>query len=412
MRPNVFLSTLFSTPKFLLLRVLCFPLFVICFAPAQTFTVLHTFTGPPDGIFPDSLLLDSSGNFYGTTFSGGASYYGTAFKLSPSGKERVLYNFVGGYGTYPDSQMVRDAKGTLYGTTSSGGAYNDGAVFKLDTKGNETVLYSFTAQADGYQPNGVVLDDSGTLYGTTKHGGSGCCGCCGTVFKVTTAGKLTVLHNFADDAGGAYPSGSLLRDSSGNLYGTTLEGGDLTCFAPYGCGTVFKLSKSGKETVLYSFHATGEDGDNPDTGVVRDTAGNFYGTTVYGGLSNCHGVPGCGTVFKLDSGGKETVLYRFGSAGGDGTNPSGPPVLDAAGNIYGTTYYGGTTSCGCGVVFMLDTNGKETILYTFTGGADGAHPFTPALLDKSGNIYGTASAGGDLSCGQDQGCGTVFKLTP
>jgi len=389
-------------------------------AQAQTFTTLYEFQGPPDAKAPDStLLLDDSGNLYGVSYGGGASYRGTAFKLSSSGKETVLYSFVAGYGSSPDS-AIRDAEGTLYGTTTYGGSFAQGTVFKVDQKGNETVLYSFRGaeKSFGFNPNGVLRDEQGNLYGTTMFGGqAGACfgGGCGIVFKLDPAGKETVLYTFKGGTDGGYPSGPMVRDAAGNLYGETAYGGDLSCFAPYGCGTVFKLDPAGKETVLHRFTGTGGDGQGPWAGLAGDKDGNLYGATLEGGTGpNCTSAEnGCGTVYKVDKTGKEKILHSFTGSGADFPPVYANLTLDEKGSIYGTTSNGGSQNCGsgCGAIFMLDPAGKQSILYEFTGGTEGAGPGAGVTLDSAGNIYGTTSVGGDLSCNMGAGCGTVFKLT-
>src|SRR5271157_830687 len=238
-------------------------------AQAQTYTesVLHSFPGSPDGANPYAgLVRDAQGNLYGTTVNGGAQAKGTVFKVDATGNETVLYSFTGagGDGASPTGLLVRDAQGNLYGTTVFGGASGKGTVFKVDATGNETVLYSVTgAGGDGANPEaGVVQDAQGNLYGTTAYGGAGNCSNgsfygCGAVFKVDTTGNETVLYSFTGTGGdGAEPAG-LVRDGQGNLYGTTSAGGDLACRAPAGCGTVFKVDTTGNETVLYSFTGTG-----------------------------------------------------------------------------------------------------------------------------------------------------------
>jgi uncharacterized repeat protein (TIGR03803 family) len=301
-------------------------------------TVLHTFTGSPDGKFPEAdLLRDTAGNLYGTTSGGGASGYGVVFKLDPTGKETVLHSFTGSPdGSRPGGDLIRDANGNIYGSTGYGGTGN-GTIFKVDADGEETVLYSFTGSPDGQYPVGaLVRDGAGDLYGMTYIGGiSGV----GTVFKVDTTGKETVLHSFTGKGGdGAYPVAGLVRDAAGNLYGTTIGGG-----ASCNCGTVFKLDTTGKETVLH--HFTGSNGADPYAGLVRDSVGNLYGTTFYGGAS------GYGVVFKLDPTGKETVLHSFTGGTTDGTEPRAGLVRDAAGNLYGTTQDGGASNRG--TVFKL-----------------------------------------------------------
>jgi uncharacterized repeat protein (TIGR03803 family) len=313
-------------------------------------TVLYSFTGfgrkcggPVDG----SLLRDSAGNLYGSTIFGGDSGMGTVFKIDTAGTETVLYSFKGA----PDAQnpvggLIRDAAGNLYGI-AGGGSSNVGTVFKLDRTG-ETILYNFTGGPDGANPTGsLVQDPSGNLYGTASYAGAMNSG---TVFKLDTLGAFTVLYTFTGGADGASPNGSLVRDSSGNLYGTTLLGG--TAPILFG-GVVFKLDTSGNQTVLHEFTG-GADGGFPYAGLVRDAAGNLYGTTYYGGI----GVNGSGVVFKVSEAGTETVLHTF-SDFADGTNPYGGLFRDSAGNLYGTAQSGGRNLCGfveppgCGVVFTI-----------------------------------------------------------
>lgn len=383
-------------------------------AEAQTYSVLYSFKGAPDGSYPyASSILDSAGNLYGTTGFGGVSYWGTAFKLDPSGKETVLYNFLGGYGEVPAASLFRDSDGNLYGTSEYGGSYNKGAIFKLDKRGNETVLHSFSGGTDGALPSSaLVQDEDGNLYGSAPHGGDLSCGGgpvvgCGVVFKLDSVGKETVLHTFRGQTDGAVPNGVIL-DQAGNLYGTTIGGGS-GCYGD-GCGTIFELDKAGKLTVLYSFTGTAGDGANPFAGVTRDAAGNLYGTTLYGGDLSCYS-NGCGTVFVLDHAGKEKVLHAFTGTKGDGKSPVAGVIEDPAGDLYGMTPFGGAT--GDGTVFKLNKSGRETVLYTFKAGwADGAEPSAGLILDRDGNLYGTTPYGGDFGCDVRLGCGVVFKLTP
>ena len=355
-------------------------------------TVLHTFTGADDGAYPiGDLIQDPAGNLYGTTSYGGAggAGAGVVYKLDPKGNLTVLYTFTGGNdGGYPYAGVTRDSAGNLYGTTNIGGsAGGAGVVFKLDPMGNETVLYNFTGGADGGYPYaGVTRDAAGNLYGTTTYGGSPAGQ--GVVFKVDTNGNETVLYTFTGKDG-ASPIAGVTRDSAGNLYGVTSGGGSSNL------GALFKLDTTGKETVLFGFPAT--DGANPVAGVIQDSAGNLYGTTQGGGTD------GAGLVFKLDGRGRETVLHTF-TGGADGAEPLGGLIQDAAGNFYGTTEYGG--AAGAGVVFKLDPNGNETVLYSFTGGADGAYPLAGVTMDSAGNLYGTTLDGGSA------GIGVVFKLDP
>jgi uncharacterized repeat protein (TIGR03803 family) len=321
-----------------------------------------------------------------------------------------LYSFTGSNGEGPYAGLVRDTAGNLYGATSVGGSgqcgvlgMGCGTVFKLDRKGKETVLHSFTGP-DGDSPNGVIRDASGNLYGTTYAGGSGQCnfGGCGTVFRLDVRGKETVLHSFTGGADGAFPFAGVVLDAKGNLYGTTFNGGDMSCGSDgLGCGVVFKLDTRGAETVLYSFTGGATDGCNPAGGLVRDNAGNLYGTTYGCGASDF------GTVFKVDADGAQTVLHSFSGGTKDGREPYAGLVQDTDGNLYGTTVYGGGTGYGgygCGTVFKVDTSGTETVLHSFSGTTDGCNPFAGVILDVKGNLYGDTQSLGPSKWG------TVYEL--
>ncbi len=367
-------------------------------AQAQTYTVLNSFRGVIHGAYPLAGLIEgSAGNLYGTTEYGGETGDGVVFRVDTAGTETVLHSFTGQPdGAIPFAGLIRDSAGNLYGTTERGGI-GYGVVFKLDTSGTETVLYSFTGGADGGSPaSGVIRDSAGNLYGTTTVGGIGCHFGCGVVFKLDTAGTETVLHTFRG-GDGANPATALIRDSAGDLYGTTPNGGSSNA------GVVFKVNKTG-ETVLHSFRG-GADGASPLAGLIQDSAGNLYGTTAYGGLRGCPPRNACGVVFKLDTTGTYTVLYSF-TGKADGANPFAGLIQDSAGNLYGTTNGGGTSRLG--VVFKLDTTGTETVLYSFTGVADGFNPFAGVIRDSAGNLYGITPFGGIASCE----CGVVFKLQP
>ena len=382
---------------------------------AQTYKVLYTFEGGTDGAYPFAgLLRDSAGNLYGTTRGAGqAGLEGSVFKFTPLGKFKLLHSFVGGGpdGAQPSSGLVRDSLGNLYGTTAGWGT-SPGTIFKLTKYGVFSVLHTFTGGAGGAVPLGpLVLDPAGNLYGATGAGGNPTCGGgrgCGVVFKLDPSGKETVLHTFLGGKRGTYPNGGLIRDAAGDLYGTTLAGGGTGNH-----GVVFKLDPAGNETVLYAFKAE-PDGSHPNGGLIQDAAGNFYGTTLWGGKGNCQGMS-CGVVFKLDTNGNETVLYSF-SGVPDGGNPVAGLVMDPVSNLYGTTLTGGAPGCldyACGVVFKLDQLGKETVLYTFVPeGTTGFAPEAGVILDSAGNIYGTTSLGGDTPDCQTGGCGVVFKITP
>jgi uncharacterized repeat protein (TIGR03803 family) len=370
---------------------------------AQTYSVLHSFAGAPDGCKPQGdLLRDGAGNLYGTTANCGSGN-GVVFKISAAGKETILYRFTGKTdGGLPEAGLIRDKAGNLYGTAYAGGASGDGVVFEL-SKGKETVLHSFSGSDGAHPTASLVRDAAGNLYGTTFYGGTASCGC-GTVFKIDTTGAETVLYSFTGGTDGKFPAGRLLPDSVGNLYGTASEGGAVNCgrFGMYGCGVVFKVDSSAHETVLYSFTG-GADGGQPLAGLIRDSAGNFYGTTFSAGnLSRpCALNNGCGVVFKLSKADQETVLYTF-TNGTDGANPTADLARDSAGNLYGTTKLGGA---GYGVVFEIQ-GGSESALYTFQGSNDGAGPLAGLIRDSSGNLYGTTSFGGSATEG------VVFKLAP
>jgi uncharacterized repeat protein (TIGR03803 family) len=376
---------------------------------AQTFKILHTFAGTPDGAGPTSIIRENStGTIYGVTFGGGATGNGTVFKITRAGNEAVIYSFgAAPDGNFPES-ITADAAHNLYGVTQVGGASNNGTVFKIDPSGSETILYSFAGGADGRLPFGRLIRDSdGNLYGTTLFGGTSCD--CGTVFKLDPSGNKTVLYTFTGVPDGASPTGALIGDSKGNLYGTTQYGGiirDSVIFCSgVGCGTVFKLTRGGDESVLYRFAARPNDGIFAISDLILDSAGNLYGVTSAGGMKNGITPQGLGTVFKLDPSGHETTLYAFKGKfdGGDGNIPEGGVVRDSAGNFYGVTAGGGTDQRG--TIYKLDPFGNETVLYTFTNGADGEEPTTRLVIDPAGNLFGASSGGAGKS-------GLVFEFTP
>jgi uncharacterized repeat protein (TIGR03803 family) len=317
-------------------------------------------------------------------------------------KERVLFSFRLGDGnsTYP-SQLTLDKAGNLYGTTAYGGELccgcdsGCGTVFRLTPDGSMNVLYYFECDyfgAGGCYPYGGVVQDpaTGYLYGTTAGGGAVYRG---TVFRLAPDGTKHVMHLF-EGSDGADPETRLLRDGKGGLFGTTYGGGDY-----YYYGTVFKIMQDGSGfAVLHSFDGT--DGDEPRAHLKNDDAGNLYGVTTFGGSS------GYGLVFELAPDGTEQVLYNF-SGGPDGAYPIGGLADDDLGNLYGTTYAGGRTSCdgGCGVIFKLTPNGNFNVLHAFKGGRDGARPYAGLLKGKNGSLYGTTHEGGN-------GYGTIFEITP
>ena len=371
--------------------------------------VLYSFKGGTDGVSPAGpLIADRKGNLFGVTGSGGGGTdcdngsegCGTVFKLAPDRTETILYAFPGGStGAIPHTGLTAGMNGNFYGTTYEGGSKNLGVVFELAPGGTETVLHSFLGGSDGSIPSGVLLrDGSGNLYGETAFGGDGTA-CtvgsngCGTVFKIAPGKRESVLYAFQGGGDGSIPSGNLIIDDNGNLYGATELGGDANCAnGSTGCGTVFKLAPDGTETVLYAFKG-GNDGNGPSSGLIADNSGNFYGMTAGGGGAGCNPV-GCGTVFEVTPDGNETVLYSF-KGGSDGIDPYDGVVLDKAGNLYGVTEEGGV-SCGhtgCGTVFKLAPNGALTTLYAFNP-RKGNGPSGALLLGKHKLLYGTTSLGG------------------
>ena len=304
----------------------------------------------------------------------------------------VLYGFHGETidGGYPYAGVIRDSAGNLYGTTYLDGAYSDGVVFELKTDRMETILHSFAGgAADGEFPfAGLVRDASGNLYGTASQGGTSGDG---IVFKLSKSGKETVLHNFGGPDG-QYPYGGVIRDSAGNLYGTTYIGG------ASGLGTIYKVTKGGTETVLHNFTGGASDGAFPYlTGLLMDSAGNLYGVTEGGGASDN------GVVYVVSPSGTLTVLHSFAGGTSDGCIPLGTPAMDKQGNLYGTA-----SSCGAhglGIVWKVSNSGEETVLHNFRGGpSDGAYPYAGVVRDAAGNLYGDTEEGGS------DNYGTAYKL--
>ncbi len=351
-------------------------------------------------------LLEVGGAFYGTTYYGGTNNVGTVFKLTTAGTETVLHSFGSGHdGSYPQAGLI-DVGGTLYGTTHSGGRYGYGAIFKITTAGTESVLHSFGVGYDGKYPDAELIDVGGMLYGTTTFGGeyfgSSKFGF-GTIFTVATSGSsYSVIHSFGGGSDGENPEAGLTY-VGGTIYGTTAGGGQPQ--SGYGgWGTVFKVTPSGAVTVLHSFNKT--DGASPYAGLVA-VGRTLYGTTMQGGAVH-HCDLGCGTVFKITSSGTETVLHSFGG-GNDGANPEAG-LIDVGGTLYGTTHGGGsvhtcTFSGGCGTLFQISTSGTESVLHNFGHGNDGANSLA-GLINVSGALIGTTVYGGADSAG------VVFSLTP
>jgi uncharacterized repeat protein (TIGR03803 family) len=383
-------------------------------AQAQTYTVLYTFTGGTDGGWPYSgVILDDSGNMYGTTETyGDDSACGTfdgcgvVYRLDPSGNQTVLHTFEGNAdGRQPQwGNLFRNHAGDLLDTTQYGGQNGDiglGTIYALTNTGKEIIVHRFQGgPADGEEPQtGLIEAQDGTYYGTTAAGGSGPFGDCGTVFNLSKSGKLTLIHSFVG-GDGCQPEGGLVMDAQGNMYGVTSTGGAL------GYGTVYKITPAGAVTTLHNF-ANQPDGANPLGILAIDKAGNLYGTTPGGGDPKCTTAnQGCGIVFEIDTQGKEHILHSFLNP--EGGMPYAGVVLDPAGNLYGST--SGFSTYNWGSLFKLDPQQNFTKLHDFTGGADGGFPFSAMTLDH-GALYGTTYLGGLATACGGQGCGVVFKLT-
>ncbi len=384
---------------------------------SATETVLYAFgtNGSGDGSEPSGpLVIDSSGNLYGTTALGGSNNTGTVFELTAASVEHLVYSFgaQGGTDGYsPNGRLAIDASGDLLGTTSGGGSGNalnppdgSGTVFRISSAGAETLLHSFiqpSTSVDGGQPfSGVVLNAAGDAFGTTSAGGANGTG---AVYEVTAAGSESLLHSFGalGSGDGANPYGGLIMDAAGDLFGETSSGGAT------GKGCIFEIPSGGSESVLYSFGASGPaDGSVPAGSLSMDSAGNLYGATQYGGAN------GTGTIFELTTAGTEVILHSFGAAGsGDGDGPNGDLLINAAGDIFGTTASGGSSrlsASGGGEVFEITPTGTYSVLYEFgqSAASDGQSPHGGLIEDSSGNLYGTTVSGGT------HGDGTVFRITP
>ena len=360
-------------------------------ARAQTLKTLVNFSGS-NGANPYATVIQGKdGNFYGTTFAGGANSEGTVFEITAEGKFRTLYNFCSlancADGSLPQASLVQGVNGNLYGTVSYGGAHNAGGIFEITATGGVKLIYSFCSRAgcaDGSTPSAaLLLGRNGNFYGTTWTGGVGGGG---TVFEVTATGALKTLHSFCSQpncADGEKPTAALIQARNGNFWGTTSSGGSA------GDGTVFKMSPTGALTTLHSFN--GSDGSNAVAGLVQATDGNFYGITELGGDNNA------GTVFQITPAAALTTIYKFCSQSGcdDGANPEGQLIQASDGNLYGTTFQGGVTAQG--TIFKITTAGALTTVYTFcslSGCADGQFPVASLIQASNGDFYGTTVLSG------------------
>ncbi len=376
-----------TSTKSVVLFALCFILAGVAARPAQgqTFTVLHSFTDGSDGANPEGALIqDSTGNLYGTASGGGEDRSGVVYEISTAGTETVLYSFKGGKdGAGPTTSLVRDREGNLYGAALIGGSDDYGTIFRIDASGKEEVLHSFgSIKDDGcYPAQGLVMGESGVLFGTTAQCGSHNRG---TIFKVDGARNFTILHSSIQSPDGGRPyDGHLTMDKLGNLYGLTTGGG-------HNQGVVYKLSRDGRFSLLHSFKGGTEDGCNPYGSVMQDQAGNLYGTT-----PDC-GSNGYGVIWKLSKTGKETILHNFAGGTEDGCQPRGGLTRDSQGNFYGVTYECGTNDYGA--LYELSASGTYTVLHSFDE-SDGADSTAEVLWTTSGTLYGAAQDGGAYGWG-------------
>jgi uncharacterized repeat protein (TIGR03803 family) len=368
---------------------------------ASTLKTVHNFTGGNDGGNPvDGLMMRAKGTLFGAASAGGSAGLGAVFAVTGNGTETVLHSFLGGSdGATPNGGVIENSAGVLFGTTTAGGTAGAGVVYSL--QGNtEKVLYSFAGGTDGAHPQaGLVLDAKGNLYGTTNAGGASGNG---TVFELvapkTRAGTWTekLLYSFGTGTDGAAPVARVIFDSAGNLYGTTSAGGTS------GNGTVFQLQPGAtwKENILHNFQNT-DDGNTPYAGLVADSSGNFYGAATAGGVN------GGGTIFELSPSGNSYTFSILASVPGWGVSGTFRDVLVVSPTlIYATTHCDGANSAGS--IYKLTQSGGTwtyTVLYNFTGGADGLYSISNLVL-KGGRLYGTTIGGGA------NGAGTVYAFTP
>ncbi len=385
---------------------------VFVLARAYSQETLYSFTGAPGQFI--TLMLATNGDFYGTTSAGGTGGYGTVFTMTTNGDFTTLVSFANTNGSLPSKGgLIQASDGNFYGTTynggnlAQGGGLGLGTVFKMTPAGVLTRLHVFGGTDGGHPSAALVQASDGNFYGTTYWGGNlahGGGSGLGAVFKITPAGVFTPLYAFSGTDGG-HPDAGLVQGSDGTFYGTTYYGGDLA--APLGggngLGTVFSITTNGQFTLMVAFN--GDNGGNPDAGLVKASDGNFYGTTYWGGDLTLNGGSGLGSAFQFTPDGGFTLLATFNAT--NGGHPSAGLAQGNDGNFYGTTYWGGDLTVnggnGFGSVFKMTSDGTVTTLVAFTGG-NGAYPYFGVLQASDGSLYGTTSQGGA------GGGGTIYRL--
>jgi uncharacterized repeat protein (TIGR03803 family) len=359
-------------------------------AGAQTFTVLHGFSGAPDGSAPrGGLIVGTDGNFYGTTGLGGANDLGTVFRITPSGALTIVHSMTGVEATDPFGELVLGRDGNFYGTTGLGGTGvfdGKGVVYRVTPSGALTTLHVFTGPDGQFPETGLLLGADGNFYGTTTSGGATDNG---TVFRISATGAFTLLHSFTGTDGG-FPLGTLVTGADGNLYGTTANGGTANG------GSVYRISPAGAFTSLHSFTFAAGDGNDPRGSLLLNADGNFYGTTEFGGTS------GAGTVYRMTPAGAVAILHSF--TGFDGANPLAGLTRASDGRLYGTTSSAGANDFG--TLFSMTAAGGVTVQRMFSQ-ADGSDSEARLLQAADGAIYGT-----NETFGPGSSLGTVFKLMP
>jgi uncharacterized repeat protein (TIGR03803 family) len=359
-------------------------------SPAQTFTTLSSFDGTNGNLpYQESLVQGRDGNYYGTARAGGANGMGSVFKVTPKGKLTVLYSFCSqtncSDGSGPVAGLALSVDGNFYGTTYAGGAKSKGTVFKITPTGKVTILHSFRGTDGAQSWAGLIQATDGSFYGTTYAGGAHKLG---TVFKITPTGTLATLYSFcslSNCADGSRPIGRLIQATDGNFYGTASAGGTSSNCGRDHCGTVFRITRAGKLTTLHSFDLL-DDGAQPWAGLIQALDGNFYGTTSGGGSL------GAGTVFTITAAGSVSVLYNFGGT----DQPAVGFVQGTDRKFYGATWWGGSHQDG--TLFSLTSGGKLTTLHTFDG-TDGYAPWGGAFQATNGMFYGTTEQGGAYNDG-------------